>query len=44
MSLTKLVRRTRLRILLLRIAMGRPPALRQIRQVVKDQAVSPSRD
>jgi hypothetical protein len=43
-SLTAFVRRTRLRILLLRIALGRPPALRQVRQAVKDQAASPGRD
>jgi hypothetical protein len=38
MSLKILLRRTRLRLLLLRIAVGRPPALRKIQQALKNQA------
>jgi len=38
MSLKAYLRRTRLRILLLRIAAGRPPALWKIQQAVKSQA------
>ena len=39
MSLTAFLRRTGLRILLLRIALGRPPGLWQIQQALRNQAV-----
>lgn len=38
MSLTAFLRRTGLRVLLLRIALGRPPALWQIQQALRNQA------